>query len=144
MPEEIKNLFIGKVCTLEEKKGIINSLHRYHDVVAWSYEYLNIYDTSIITHTILLKLDVWPFRQWQHPINALLEPIIYKEVKKLLSTRIIFPFWHSMWVANLVQVRKKKKEIRLGVDFCNLNRASKKDNYLMPSLDAVLQIINGL
>lgn len=29
------------------------------------------------------------------------------------------------------------------VHFRNLNRASKKDNYLVPSLDEVLQIVNG-
>ena len=49
---------------------------------------------------------------------------------------------HSTWVANLVPVRKNG-EIRLCVDFRNLNRASEKDNYPLPSLDEVLQIVNG-
>lgn len=43
-----------------------------------------------------------------------------------------------MWVANLVLVRKKNGEIRLCVDYRNLNRVSEKDNYLVPSLDEVL------
>lgn len=29
------------------------------------------------------------------------------------------------------------------MDFSNLNKASEKDNYLLPSLDEVLQIVNG-
>lgn len=101
------------------------------------------YDTSNITHTIPLKPRVRPFSQRKRPINSLLEPIIQKEAQKLLSTRIIFPFKHSTCVANLVPIRKKNGEIKLCVDFRNLNRASKKDNYLVPLLDEVLQIVNG-
>ena len=40
-------------------------------------------------------------------------------------------------------MRKKTGEIRLCVDFRNLNLASQKDNYPLPSLDEVLQIMNG-
>lgn len=80
--------------------------------------------------------------QQEHPINALLEPIIFKEMKKLMYAHITFPIHHSTWVENLVPVQKKNGEIRLCVDFSNLNRASKKDNYTVPSLDEVLQIIN--
>ena len=48
-----------------------------------------------------------------------------------------------MWVANLVSVRKKNREIRLCVDFRNLNRASLKDNYPLPKMDHILQKVVG-
>lgn len=35
------------------------------------------------------------------------------------------------------------REIYLCVYFCNLNLAFQKDNYPLPSLDEVLQILNG-
>lgn len=92
---------------LEEKKGIINFICKYHDVVSWTYEDLKTYDTSIITHTIPLKPDVRPFQQHQCPINALLEPIIYKEVQKLLYTRIIFLVRHSTLVEKLIPIKKE-------------------------------------
>ena len=66
-----------------------------------------------------------------------------KEVEKLLDAKIIFPIWHSTWVANLVPVYKKSGKIRLCVDFRNLNLSSQNDNYPLPSLDEVLQILNG-
>lgn len=75
-PNNVKNVYIGKVCTPKERKGLIDALHAYQDVIAWSYEDLKTYDTSIITHTIPLKPGAKPFRQRQRPINALLEPII--------------------------------------------------------------------
>ena len=50
-------------------------------------------------------------------------PVIEKGVKKLLDAKIIVPIKYSSWVANLVLVRKKNGEIRLRVDFRNLNRS---------------------
>jgi hypothetical protein len=49
-----------------------------------------------------------------------------REVKKLLDAQIIMPLRYSEWVANLVPVRKKSGEIRLCVDFRNLNQEFKE------------------
>ena len=67
-----------------------------------------------------------------------LEPLIQSEVKKLLDARIIFKVKHLEQVSNLVLVRKKSSEIRLYVDFRNLNRASDKDNYPVPPMEQIL------
>jgi hypothetical protein len=66
-----------------------------------------------------------------------------QELKKLLDAKIIFQVRHSAWVANLVPVRKKSGEIRLCVDFRNLNRASEKDNYPVPPMEKLLQTVSG-
>ena len=72
-----------------------------------------------------------------------LEPLIQNEVKKLLDAIIIFKVRHSEWVSNLVLVRKKSREIRLCVDFRNLNCSSDKDNYPVPPMEQILQIVSG-
>jgi hypothetical protein len=46
-------------------------------------------------------------------------------------------------VANLVPVRKKNGEIRLCVDFKNMNRSSRKDNYPLPKMEHILQRVTG-
>ena len=66
-----------------------------------------------------------------------------KKVKKVLDIEIIFPIHHSTWLANLVPMRKPTREICVCVDFDNLNLASQKDNYPLPSLDEVLKIVYG-
>ena len=71
-------------------------------------------------------------------------PVIEKEVKKLLDAKIIVPLRYSSWVANLVPVRKKSREIRLCVDFRNLNRSSLKDNYPLPKIEQILQTVVGV
>jgi hypothetical protein len=55
-----------------------------------------------------------------------------QELKKLLDAKVIFQVRHSAWVENLVPDKKKYGEIRLCVDFKNLNRALEKDNYPVP------------
>ena len=76
-------------------------------------------------------------------MNPFLLPLIEKEIKKLLATKIIVPLKYSKWLANLVVVRKKSGEIRLCVDFRNLNKCSKKDNYPLPKMEHMLQKVLG-
>ena len=59
------------------------------------------------------------------------------------DAQIILPLRYSNWVANIVPVRKKNWEIRLCVDFRNLNKASLKDNYPLPKMDQLLQMVWG-
>ena len=70
-------------------------------------------------------------------------PLIEKEIKQLLDAKIIFPLRYSKWIANLVVVIKKNGEIRLCVDFRNLNKCSKKDNYPLPKMEHILQRVIG-
>ena len=62
---------------------------------------------------------------------------------KLFDAKIIVPIRFSNWLANLVPVRKKNGEIRICIDFRNLNKASLKDNYPLPKMDTILQNIVG-
>lgn len=66
-----------------------------------------------------------------------------KELDKLIESAIVFPIKHTSWVSNLVSVRKKNGEIRLCVDFRDLNRASLKDHYPLPSMEQILQVVSG-
>jgi hypothetical protein len=66
-----------------------------------------------------------------------------KEIKKMLEAMIIIPLRYSEWIANLLPVRKKNGEIRLCVDFKNLNKCSRKDNYPFPKMEHILQKVSG-
>ena len=70
-------------------------------------------------------------------------PLIEKEIKKLFDAKTIVPIRFSNWLANLVPVRKKSGEIRICIDFRNLNMASLKENYALPKMDSILQNIVG-
>ena len=89
----------------------------FKDVFAWTYEDLKTYDTEIIQHVMPLKEDAKPFQQKLRKMHPSLEPLVEKELTKLLADKIIFPVRHTTWVANLVPVRKNSGEIRICIDF---------------------------
>ena len=66
-----------------------------------------------------------------------------KDFKKQLDAQIIIPMRYSNWIDNFFPVRKKNGEIRICVDFRNLNRYSKKDNYPLPKMEHILPRVIG-
>lgn len=72
-----------------------------------------------------------------------LEPLVKKELNKLLATKIIFLVRQSKWVDNLVTVQKKNGDIILCIDFQNVKLASQKDNYHIPPMEWILQCVSS-
>ena len=58
-PKVIK---LSKSLPVDEKEKYIELMKKYTDVFSWIYEDLKEYDTSIIQHTIPVKLGEKPFR----------------------------------------------------------------------------------
>jgi ribonuclease HI len=141
--EEPKFVKLSKSLTEEQRIGYTDLLREFVDVFAWTYEDLKTYDTSVIEHKIPLKEEARPFKQKLRQINPMLLPVMEREVKKLMDAQIIVPLRYSDWVANLVLVRNKSGEIRLCVDFRNLNKSSRKDNYPLPNMEHTLQEVTG-
>jgi hypothetical protein len=131
---EPKFVKLSRSLTKEQRAKYTGLLREFVNVFSWTYEDLKTYDTSVIEHKIPLKKEAKPFRKKLRQINPMLLPIMEREVKKLLHTQIIVPLRYSEWVANLVPVRKKDGEIKLCVDFRNLNRSSRKDHYPLPKM----------
>jgi hypothetical protein len=71
---------------------------------------------------------------------------MYDEVKvylqQLLDMNIISPS-HSPWTSNVVLVKKKDNSQRMCVDYCMLNKNSKKDSYALPRIEELLDCLSG-
>jgi ribonuclease HI len=117
---------LGLGCSRQEKAAFVKLFKEFKDVFAWTYNDLKTFDPNIIQHVIPMKPQTLPFQQKLRKMHPKLEPTVQKELNKLLSAKIIFPVRHTQWVSNLVPVRKKNGEIRLCVDFRNLNKASEQ------------------
>jgi hypothetical protein len=106
----------------KQRRAYDELMKQYLDIFSWYYEDFKVFDIDIIQHKIPLKPGSKPIKKKSKQFNPLLLPIIEKELKRLLEAKIIVSLRYSKWVANLVPVRKKNREIRLCVDFRNLNR----------------------
>ena len=138
-----KFISLSTELTADQRSKFCSLMKEFADIFAWEYNDLKTYDTNIIQHRIPLEKDTIPFKQNLRPISPLLLSVIEKEIKKLLNAKIIIPLRYSKWIENLVVVRKKNGEIRLFVDFRNLNKCSKKHNYPLPKMEHLLQRVSG-
>lgn len=111
---------------------------------AWSYDDIKAYREDIFQHEIPLKPDAKPFRKKQRSITPTLAPKMQEELIKLRDVGIIKHIRNSSCVSNIVLVRNKNGDIRLCIDFRNLNISSLKDNYGLPNMEAMLQRVTGL
>jgi hypothetical protein len=69
---------------------------------------------------------------------------VKEEVDHLLHAGFIWPCRYADWVSNIMPVEKKNtRKIRVCIDFRNLNRATPKDEYLMPMADALINSASG-
>jgi ribonuclease HI len=141
--ENPKYVNLASHLTDKQKSEYGELLKEFSDIFAWQYSDLKTYHTEIIQHKIPLNKDTKPFRQKLRSFSPMLLPTMEKEIKKLLDAKIIIPLRYSEWIANLVPVRKKNGEIRLCVDFRNLNKCSRKDNYPLPKMEHILQKVSG-
>ena len=126
--EKPKMIKLSKTLPAHIKNKYLEFFKEFTDVFAWSYEDLKSYDTEIIQHKIPLKEKQKPYKQKLHRINTVQLPLVEKEIKKIYDAGKIVPLKYLEWVSNLVLVRKKIGEIRLCIDFTNLNKTSLKYN----------------
>ena len=122
----------------DQRSKFCSLMKEFADIFAWEYSDLKNYDTNIIQHRIPLEKDTIPFKEKLRSMIPLLLPVIEKEIQNLLKSKIIIPLRYSKYISNLVVVRKKNGEIRLCVDFRNLNKC-----YPLPKMEYLLQRVSG-
>jgi hypothetical protein len=112
---------LGKGMTLAKRKELLAHIKEFKDVFAWSHGDLKFYREDVIQHGIPLKEGAKPFRQKLRQINSKIMPQVQKELQKMVEAGIIEHIRYSSWMSNPVIVWKKIGNIRLCVDFRNLN-----------------------
>jgi hypothetical protein len=129
---------IGEGTTQAENESLLSLILEYKDVLAWTYDDLKAYKGDIIQHAIPLVEGAKLFRKKLRNINPKLAQI-QKKLQNMIDARIIAPIRYSSWLSNLVVIRNKSRDIRLCVEFRNLNQLSLRDNYPIPNMEHLLQ-----
>jgi len=74
----------------------------------------------------------------------MLAPQIQKYLQNMVYGGIIVPIRYSSWMSNLVVVQNNNGDIRLCVEFRNINQLSLKDNYPLPNMEHLLKRVIGV
>jgi hypothetical protein len=115
---------IGKGTTEKERMEIIDLIIYFRDTFTRNYDELKSYRGDAIHHAIPLTEGAKPLRKKLRHINPKLASQIKKELQNMVDAGIIYPIRYSSWMSNLVVVWKKNGDIRLSVNFRNLNQFS--------------------
>ncbi|XP_074277586.1 uncharacterized protein LOC141601220 [Silene latifolia] len=96
-----------------------------------------------VVHRLAIKKGISPKKQPQRRFRPELVPEIEKEVNKLIEADFIREVKYSTWIANIVPVTKKNGQLRICVDFRDLNDACPKDDFPLPVTELIIDATTG-
>ncbi|RDY03754.1 Retrovirus-related Pol polyprotein from transposon 17.6, partial [Mucuna pruriens] len=141
----------------EQEDKLLSVLRKHKKAIRWKLSDLLGINPSICMHRILMEEESKPIRQQQRRMNPTILDVVKKEVTKLLATGIIYLILDSQWVRPMQVVPKKsgitirknqhdelvpmriQNSWRVCIDYRRLNQATRKDHFLLPFIDQVLE-----
>ncbi|XP_038717270.1 uncharacterized protein LOC120010560 [Tripterygium wilfordii] len=135
--------FVSALLSPEEETKYIQLLQEYMDVFAWTYKEMPGLDPKIVVHHLSIKHGVRPIKQAQRRFRPELVPKIENEVNKLIEAGFIREVKYPTWIANIVPVMKKNGQLRVCVDFRDLNKACPKDDFPLPITELMVDATTG-
>ena len=105
---------------------------------AWTYKEVPRLNPSIALHHLAVKKGMRSVKQAQRRFWQELMPQIEIEVNKLIKVGFIREVQYSEWIANIILVKKKNGQIRVCIDFCDLNNACPKDDFPLPITEVMV------
>ena len=136
----LDDIDIGKENLTEEQyQHAVEMISSFEDI--FSKSETDIGFTNLVKHRIEL-INPTPFKQRYRSIPPSMFDEVRAHLQKLLACGIIEKS-HSPWASNVVLVRKRSGELRLCVDFRQLNNMTKKDSFALPRIEDVLHTLSG-
>jgi hypothetical protein len=131
-----RKVIIGPNLSKEEEAKLVETLAKNKYIFAWSASDLKGVSIDIIQHALDINPKMKTRKQQQRKMSEDRILAAKAEVQRLLDTNVIREVKYSKWLANVILVPKKNGKMRICIDFIDLNKACKKDPFLLPRIDA--------
>ncbi|KAL0298907.1 UNVERIFIED_CONTAM: hypothetical protein Sradi_6550500 [Sesamum radiatum] len=95
-------------------------------------------DPKVAVHHLSVKKGARLVKQGQCRFRPELIPLIEGEMNKLIAVGFIREVKYPMWISSIVPVRKKNWQIRVCVDFRDLNNSCPKDDFPLPIVELTI------
>ncbi|KAA0025450.1 ty3-gypsy retrotransposon protein [Cucumis melo var. makuwa] len=92
---------------------------------------------------LAIKLEHRPVKQAQRRFRPELISQIEEEINKLIKAGFIREVKYPTWIANIVPVRKKNGQLRVCVNFRDLNNTCPKDDFPLPIMEIMINSTAG-
>lgn len=136
-------IFVSSSLSPEKREQLLKLISRYSDVFAWSYKEMPGLDPDLVSHYLDVFPNSKPIKQAARKYHPDLEEKIKEEIEKLQQAGFIRPIQYPTWLANIVPVKKKNGQIRVCVDFRDLNKSCPKDEFPLPHIDTLVDATSG-
>lgn len=127
----------------EEKVNFSKFINERKINFAWTYSNMLGLDAALVVHHLAVFLRAKPIKQKLQNMHPQITLLVKLELKKLLSVGVIKPIDHPEWILNLVPVSKPIGGIIIYMDFQDLNKACPKDDFPLPRIDMIVDLIVG-
>jgi hypothetical protein len=128
----VKKINVGKVLKLLENCCfIILSIHVPKLEISGC-------DRDIIEHTLETDVKITQKKQKLRKMSGEKVKAVEAEVQRLQDAKVIREVLYPVWWDNTVPVKKKNGKCRMCVDFLELNKACKKDNFPLERVDKIV------
>ncbi|KAL0409614.1 UNVERIFIED_CONTAM: Transposon Tf2-12 polyprotein [Sesamum radiatum] len=108
--EEPRPIFVSALLSPEEEEQYFKTLGGYRDVFAWTYKEMPGLDPKVAIHHLGIR----------H------------------GTRLVKEVKYPTWISSIVSVKKKNGQIRICVDFRDLNKACPKIDFPLPIIELMV------
>jgi hypothetical protein len=128
---------IGAETNPEEQAKLLLFLDKNNDVFSWSTSDLIGVNREVIEHRLQVNLNTKPKKQKLHNMSNEKAEATRAEVQCQLDAGFIREVTNPQWLANVVMVRKKNGKWRMCMDFTDLNKCFRKDDFPLARIDQI-------
>ncbi|XP_050128475.1 uncharacterized protein LOC126605154 [Malus sylvestris] len=141
--KESKPIFVSALLSADKIDEYYQLLMEYKDVFPWTYKEMPDLDPTIAVRHLVVKPGTQPIKQTQRCYRSELIPQVEAEIDMLIETCLIREVQYPKWISNIVIVLKKSRQIRVYVDFHDLNDACPKDDFPLPIIKIMVDATTG-
>jgi hypothetical protein len=120
---------------------LMELLKEFKYLFAWTFKDLKGIPLEIVQHRIELDTILPPTHQARYLLNPNYVAIVKLNIDKLLAASFIKLVEETTWLLLIVVIPKKNGKLKIYVDFKKFNAATKKDPYMLPFIDEVINTI---
>ena len=136
--KEPRPTFVSASLTTEKVEELKALLCEYKDCFAWNYNEMPGLSLDIAVHKLSIMPGETPIKQAPRRMRLEVEEQVIAETKKLIEAGFIREEKYAEWIANIVPVKKKNGQIRVCIDFRDLNKACPKDDFPLPNAELMV------
>ena len=95
-------------------------------------------DPNMVCHALNIAARAKLVKHPKRNFHPEIEVQIKEKVKKLIAAGFIKPIKHPTWLCNIIPVKNKNRQIRIYVDFRDLNKAFSKVEFPLANINLLV------